>query len=205
MDRKLIDYLPPMLQKVTEFMAITEAQQPEIEKAWTALDFVMNNQFIDTATKEGVSVWESELGITPLNTDTLEDRKQRIKRFWTYGVVYTYNWLVDWLKTFCGNNNPLPIINEYTLRVSLPITIDYLGVLENLRKYISANVLIEPLLLLSKINLPLYTGAAFRSSSVQKLQTDDWNTDDIIMLADENGNVLMEEADSLIFFEEETV
>lgn len=205
MDRKLIDYLPPALQRVTEFMAITEAQQPEIEKAWDALDFVMNNQFIDTATEAGVSVWESELGITPSNTDTLEDRKQRIKLFWTYGVVYTYNWLVDWLKTFCGNGNLLPAINEYTLRVSLPITIDYLSVLENLRKYISANVLIDPLLLLSKINMPLYTGAAFRSSSVQKLQTDDWNTDDIVLLADEDGNVLMEEADSIIFFEEVTV
>lgn len=205
MDRKLIDYLPPVLKQVTEFMAITEAQQPEIEKAWAALDFIMNNQFIDTATKEGVSVWESELGITPLSTDTLEDRKQRIKIFWTYGVVYTYNWLVDWLKTFCSNDNPLPTINEYTLRVSLPITIDYLSVLENLRKYISANVLIEPLLLLSKINMSLYTGAAFRSSSVRKLQTDTFDTDNIVMLADEDGNVLMEEADSLIFFEEVTV
>lgn len=205
MDRKLIDYLPPVLQKVLEFIAITDAQQPEIDKAWEALDLVMNNQFIDTATKEGVSVWENELGITPLSTDTLEDRKQRIKIFWTYGVVYTYNWLVDWLKPFFENDNPLPTINEYTLRVSLPITIDYLGVLENLRKYISANVLIDPLLLLSKINMPLYTGAAFRSSSVQNLQTDDWNTDDIVLLADEDGNVLMEEADSMIFFEEETV
>ena len=134
MDRKLIDYLPPILQKVMEFMAITDAQQPEIEKAWAALNLIMDNQFIDTATEEGVSVWESELGITPLSTDTLESRKQRIKTFWTYGVVYTYNWLVNWLKTSCGDDNPLPTMNEYTLRVALPISIDYIGLLESMRR-----------------------------------------------------------------------
>lgn len=205
MDRKLIDYLPPVLQRVLEFMAITDAQQPEIEKAWAALGLVMDNQFIDTATEEGVSVWESELGITPLNTDTLEARKQRIKTFWTYGVVYTYNWLVNWLKTSCGNDNPLPTINEYTLRVALPISVDYIGLLESMRRYIAANVLIDPLILLSKIKAPLYTGAAFRRSVVQTIKTAEWDMENINLLADENNKVLMEEAGNLIFYEEVTV
>lgn len=110
LDRKLIDYLPPVLQSVMEFAAITGAQQPEIEAAWDALNLVMDNQFIDTATEAGVTVWEKELNIVPLATDTLEDRKQRLKTAWTYGVVYTYNWLVNWLKTSCGESNPLPTI-----------------------------------------------------------------------------------------------
>ena len=61
LDRKLIDYLPPVLQSVMEFAAITGAQQPEIEAAWDALNLVMDNQFIDTATEAGVTVWEKEL------------------------------------------------------------------------------------------------------------------------------------------------
>ena len=202
LDRKLIDYLPPVLQSVMEFAAITGAQQPEIEAAWNALDVVMDNQFIDTATEAGVTVWEKELNIVPLATDTLEDRKQRLKTAWTYGVVYTYNWLVNWLKTSCGENNPLPTINDYTLRVSLPVSVDYLHILDDMRRYVAANVLIDPLILLSKIKIPHYTGSAFRHSIKQTLTTEEWDMENINLLADENSKVLMEEAENKVFYEE---
>lgn len=203
MDRKLIDYLPPVLREVMEFMAITGAQQPEIEDAWDALNLVMDNQFIDTATEDGVAVWESELNITPLTTDTLEERKDRIKTFWIYGVVYTYNWLVGWLKSSCGNKRTLPpTVSDYTLRVALPISVDYIGLLESLRRYISANILIDPLILVTPPTLALYTGAAFRVGIKQTIITEAWDMDNINLLTDENDLVLLEEAGSLVFYEE---
>lgn len=202
LDRKLIDYLPPVLQSVMEFAAITGAQQPEIEAAWDALNLVMDNQFIDTATEAGVTVWEKELNIVPLATDTLDDRKQRLKTAWTYGVVYTYNWLVNWLKTSCGESNPPPTINDYTLRVSLPVSVDYLHILDDMRRYVAANVLIDPLILLSKIKIPHYTGSAFRHSIKQTLTTEEWDMENINLLADENSKVLMEEAENKVFYEE---
>ena len=202
LDRKLIDYLPPVLQRVMEFAAITGAQQPEIDAAWDALNLVMDNQFIDTATEAGVTLWEQELNIVPLASDTLEDRKQRLKTAWTYGVVYTYNWLVNWLKNSCGESNPLPTIKDYTLRVSLPVSVDYLHILDDMRRYISANVLIDPLILLSKIRVPHYTSSAFRHSIKQTLTTEEWDLDNINLLADENSKVLMEEAENKVFFEE---
>ena len=201
-DRKLIDYLPTVLQSVMEFAAITGAQQPEIEAAWDALNLVMDNQFIDTATEAGVTVWEKELNIVPLATDTLEDRKQRLKTAWTYGVVYTYNWLVNWLKTSCGESTHLPTINDYTLRVSLPVSVDYLHMLDDMRRYVAANVLIDPLILLSEIKIPHYTGSAFRHSIKQTLTTEEWDVENINLLADENSKVLMEEAENKVFYEE---
>lgn len=204
-DRKLIDYLPPVLQAVLEYVQITAAQQPEFELAWDALNFVMDNQFIDTATEEGVAVWEKELNIVPLNTETLEERKQRIKTAWTYGVVYTYNWLVNWLKTSCGDTRRLPTINDYTLRVALHVSVDYIRILEDMRRYISANVLIDPLILLTKIDMTHYVGAAFRHSVCQTMQTPAWDMDNINLLTDENGIVLMEEAGSKILYEEVVV
>ena len=204
--RKLIDYLPPVLREVMEYMAITDAQQPEIEDAWLALNRVMDNQFIDTATEDGVEVWESELNITPLTTDTLEERKDRIKTFWIYGVVYTYNWLVGWLKASCGNRRTLPpVVNDYTLRVALPISVDYISLLESMRRYISANILIDPLILLTAPTLMHYTGAAFRVGIKQTITSEEWDMDNINLLADENNLVLLEEADSLVLYEEVTV
>lgn len=204
-DRKLIDYLPPVLRSVMEFMAITDAQQPEFEKAWAALKLVMDNQFIDTATEEGVAVWEKELNIVPLNTETLEERKQRIKTAWAYGVVYTYNWLVNWLKNSCGETNQLPVINEYTLRVALPLSVDYIRILEGMRRYVSANVLIDPLILLTKTNIAHYVGVAFRHSVRQTMQMPAWDTDSINLLTDENGVVLMDEAGNKTLYEEVVV
>lgn len=202
LDRKLIDYLPPVLQSVMEFVAINGAQQPEFEAAWDALNLVMDNQFIDTATEAGVKLWERELNIVPLASDTLEDRKWRLKTAWTYGVVYTYNWLVNWLKTSCGESIPIPTIKDYTLCVSLPVSVDYTRILDDMRCYIAANVLIDPLILISKIKVPHYTGSAFRHSMKQTITTEKWNLDNINLLTDENGKVLLEEAENKVFFEE---
>ena len=57
MDRKLLDYLPPVLREVLEFQAINAANEPEISIAWDALALVLANQFLDTATASGVAVW----------------------------------------------------------------------------------------------------------------------------------------------------
>lgn len=203
-DRQLLDYLPPVLQSVTEFAAITGAQQPEIEATWDALDLVMNNQFIDSATEVGVAVWEAELGIVPFAADTLDDRKRRIKAAWTYGVVYTYTWLMNWLRTSCGGSNPLPTVSDYTVQVALPVSVDYLHMLEDIRRYVSANMLIDPLILLSQAKTPHYTGAALRCSTKQSLTTDAWDTDSINLLTDEDGVVLLDADNITVLYEEAT-
>lgn len=193
LDRKLIDYLPPVLQSVMEFAAITGAQQPEIEAAWDALNLVMDNQFIDTATDAGITIWEKELGIVPLATDTLDDRKQRLKTAWTCGVVYTYNWLVNWLKTSCGKSNPMPTINDYTLRVSLPVSVDYRRILNDMRRYVAANVLIDPLIMLSKIKVPHYMCVATRCAVKRIIISEKGDMSDISLFADEDVCLLTDE------------
>ena len=47
MDRKLLDYLPPVLREVLEFQAINAANEPEISIAWDALALVLANQFLE--------------------------------------------------------------------------------------------------------------------------------------------------------------
>lgn len=194
-NRKLIDYLPPVLKSVSELVALYDAQQPEIEKAWSALRLIMDNQFIDTATEYGVTVWEKELNIIPSDTDTLEERKHRIKTAWVYGVVYTYNWLSKWLESFCGETTMFTI-NDYTLRVALPVSADYVRIIEDMRKYISANVLINPLILLTKIKGTYYIGTALRSRMRHKMTSQ--KPSDTLLLVDENSNVLVDENGKLL-------
>lgn len=89
MDRRLLDYLPPVLREVLEFQTINAANEPEIEVAWDAAALLLANQFLETADENGVAVWERELKIYPKDTDTLEVRKARIKAMWNLELPYT--------------------------------------------------------------------------------------------------------------------
>ena len=119
MDRKLIDYLPPVLREVLELKAINAANEPEIELAWDAVALLMANQFLDTADERGVAVWEKELKIFPKDTDTLEARKARIKAMWNLETPYTVPWLRKWLTSVCGPLGHEVTVEDYTIRIRL--------------------------------------------------------------------------------------
>lgn len=119
MDRKLLNYLPPVLREVMEMRAINEANEPEIALAWDALDMVLANQFLETADARGVAVWEKELKILPKDTDTLELRKARIKAMWNLKTPYTMPWLKQWMAGVFGADRYAVGMEDYTLLVQL--------------------------------------------------------------------------------------
>lgn len=123
MDRRLIDYLPPVLREVLEFQAINNANEPEISIAWDALALLLANQFLDTATEAGVKVWERELNIYPKDTDTLEGRKARIKALWNLELPYTLPWLKNWLTSICGPQGHEETISDYTINIQLDYSV----------------------------------------------------------------------------------
>lgn len=122
MDRRLLDYLPPVLREVMEFRAINEANEPEITIAWDALALVLANQFLDTADEWGVSMWERELKIYPKDTDTMEVRKTRIKGLWNMELPYTFPWLKNWLTGLCGPEGHDESVDGYTINIQLDYT-----------------------------------------------------------------------------------
>lgn len=119
MDRKLIDYLPPVLREVMEFRAINAANEPEISAAWDALALVLANQFLETADIHGVAVWEKELKIFPKGTDSLELRKARIKAMWNRKTPYTMPWLKSWLTGVFGADRHEERVEDYALIIQL--------------------------------------------------------------------------------------
>lgn len=123
MDRRLIDYLPPVLRDVLEFREINDACEPEISLAWDALALILANQFIETAGEPGVSVWERELGFFPKDTDTMAMRKARIKAMWNLELPYTMPWLRDWLTSLCGPEGHEETVTDYTINIQLDYTV----------------------------------------------------------------------------------
>ncbi len=122
MDRRLLDYLPPVFREVMEFQAINAANEPEISIAWDALALIMANQFLDTADERGVSMWERELNIYPKGTDTMEIRKARIKGMWNMETPYTLPWLKSWLTGLCGPDGHEVSVTGYCINIQLDYT-----------------------------------------------------------------------------------
>lgn len=201
MNRQLIDYLPPVLQSVREFQEINHANEPEIKAAWEALDLVLDNQFLDSATEEGVRRWEEELDVSPAAGETLDSRKARIKILWSASLAYTFPWLIQGLSDISALASAS--LKDYTLTVTLPSASDYNVILDTLRTYISAAIVIAPKILLRDVETKYYTGAAFRHSVVTSMQTPPWSTSNFVLLTDEDNQVLIDGAKS-VFYEEVT-
>ena len=85
MERKLEQYLPYVVRNYTEFQGITQSEQPEFEQVWTDAVNLWNNQFISTAKEIGLSRWERMLKLRASPSDTLDERRFRIRnRLSTY-------------------------------------------------------------------------------------------------------------------------
>ena len=168
MDRKLIDYLPPVLREVADFKAINAANEPEIVLAWDALNRVMDNQFLDSADENGVQVWERELEIRPKDTDSLELRKMRIRAMWGMQPPYTLPWLRKWITGLCGEQGH----QEWTDQYQIHIQLDY-SVLENgnaLRREITALLLkVRPANMLMEVASHLETDGAVTYSACSEM------------------------------------
>lgn len=122
-NRKLIHYLPPFTQEYKEMQEIMKAEQPEIDLLWNAVEGVFADQFIQDATENGVSRWESMLGISPKGTDTLDERKFRILSKLNQELPYTMRKLEQVLTTLCGVDGYSIELNaaEYNIEVKLGI------------------------------------------------------------------------------------
>lgn len=149
MDRKLLDYLPPVLRDVMEMQAINNANEPEISIAWGVLERIMANQFLDEADAWGVSTWEQELRLRPKDTDTLAERKARIKAVWNARLPYSLPWLRRWLDGICGAEGHRETVTDYTLRLEFDhaalqtASSTTADILEQLLPRLPANLLLE--------------------------------------------------------------
>ena len=99
----LKEYLPGVLKDVAEIRAVMDTETPEIQALWDAAEACMNDQFIQTATEDGIARRESMLGISPYASDTLDDRRFRLQSLYTENVPYTRRSLKNWLETVNKN------------------------------------------------------------------------------------------------------
>lgn len=142
--RNLIDYLPLFMQEFFQMQQIMTAEQGEFDALWAAFEDTMSDQFILYAAENGVKRWEIITGITPKDTDTLDERKFRVLAKLNQELPYTMIKLKESLTTICGTGNFLiePDFSEYhvTIKLALSNTNNYQEVVDLLIKMLPANL-----------------------------------------------------------------
>ena len=143
-DRKLISYLPSFMQDYFEMQKIMEAQQTEIDRLWLKVENGLADQFVTDATEDGIKRWESILGISPKDTDTLEERKFRILAKLNQELPYTLQKLKESLTNLCGADGYTIEVNAAQYHVQVKLVLDkesnYQEVVDLLWKMIPANM-----------------------------------------------------------------
>lgn len=143
-DRKLMNYLPLFMQEYFEMQKIMETEQVEIDRLWFECENALADQFILEATESGVRRWESMLGVSPKDTDSLDERKFRILTKLNQELPYTLRKLELALTNLCGADGYSVEMNatEYHIEVKLAVSnaSNYQEVVDLLEKMIPANL-----------------------------------------------------------------
>jgi hypothetical protein len=119
MERKLIDYLPPVIAELREFRLLTAAEDPEFDLLWGAYDRAMDSAFIADADEAGVARYEKMFGLASSAEDSLEDRKARIVMRQNIETPFTYRWLISKLNSLYGEDNIVVSLDTENLTMTV--------------------------------------------------------------------------------------
>lgn len=124
MRKKLQDYLPPILLKTYEFPLLCDTEQPEFDRLSDAADETLSDQFVETAGERGLARYEKIFGITPMDTDTLDERRFRVLTKINAQLPFSIRRLRQQLATLCGADGYKLEVNGavYTLTVKVALT-----------------------------------------------------------------------------------
>ena len=140
-----IEMLPPSTNVMGEMIEIQRVISIELQVVENARHSILENKNITTCDEHGISVFESDMGITPLDTDTLDERKTRCLLKWNNTLPYNYQTVIALLDSLVGRGNYICILDGLVLSIK----IDYGSVRQintiftSLRSIVPANVVIE--------------------------------------------------------------
>jgi len=75
---RMTNYYPQVIQAIKEFKSIVDAEYPEFEDLSAGRDQVINDSYLTTMSEKRVEQWENVLGIKPIASSTVSDRRDTI-------------------------------------------------------------------------------------------------------------------------------
>jgi len=116
------DYWISEIKETLQFKAIADSEDVDLSILEGHLENLLNDQFIETATEEGIARREKLLKITPKAQDSKETRRRRVGFMWDNQLPYTYNKLIQQLDSIAKGQYLIILDhNSYTLSITLEL------------------------------------------------------------------------------------
>ena len=116
----LLSRLPLFMQRYDELVRLTDSQNPEFVLLWSAEAQARLNVFIYTAGEEGLRRFENMLGITPVPSDSIESRRNRILIQMNNNQPFTLRFLKNLLDSMTNGNFEIHTdFNNYAMEIIL--------------------------------------------------------------------------------------
>lgn len=106
---------PEHIEGIKEIKAVYDAEEIIGIKFEDAVQETKDNIHIETARISGIERREKILGITPLDTDSIEDRRFRILTQWYDNYPYTFPDLINRLNNILGKENYTLVVDYENL------------------------------------------------------------------------------------------
>ena len=157
MERNLFEYYPEPLREFKEIRVLSDTEQEEVEQLEKAQKALLADQFVTTATENGISRWEAILGTQPRVTASLDERKFAILTRLSQELPYSMGMLRRQMNFLCGEEGySLELKNqEYLLivRIALVSRNSYKDVARLLKRIVPANLAIDLSLLYNRYSM----------------------------------------------------
>lgn len=138
-------YFPVLMQKIKQFQAVSEGENPEFRRLFESMEQTLNRAFIEESDEAGLRRWERALEL-PSNGD-LDARRFCILARMNQKLPYTMTILKQQMELLCGPDGYSVELrpDEYTLQVKLIfLAIQKLAaVQEYLERIKPANILVK--------------------------------------------------------------
>lgn len=123
MQTNILEYLPDFLKDVKEIVIHARAEEPELAALWQACEDAYADQFLYTMTENGIKRWENMLKISPMGTDTIEDRRFRVINRVNAQLPYSYRMIEAHLTQMCGADGYKMTYDKATWTLEIRITL----------------------------------------------------------------------------------
>lgn len=111
------------MQEYREIAQIMAAEQPEFDQLWGYNAAVRSNAFVADADEYGVARWETVVGVVPLPSQSLDERKATVLAKINEQLPYTVRALDAKLTTICGDGNYTIALVASTYQLDIYLTV----------------------------------------------------------------------------------
>lgn len=127
-------FFPEHIADMREFRELAKSYDKSLQPVWEVFDSIYKNRFFDTLDEEGCARHEKLLGISANPIDELDDRRRRIKGYYTSNLPYTEKKMNEVLTAMCGEDGYDLVIDKRLKTITVNIKLNSISLVNNVEE-----------------------------------------------------------------------